>query len=69
MENTTQTNEEIEKINAEIFSHMANPRNYGEMKNPDGVGKSLNEITEEFLMVFIKINDKKHNQFFGCCFS
>jgi len=57
MKNTTEQNDEIERINAEIFSHMANPRNYGEMKNADGVGKSVNEITKEFLMVFIKVDD------------
>ena len=54
MKNTTEQNEELERINAEIFSHMANPRNYGEMNENDGVGKCLNELTQEFLMVFIK---------------
>jgi nitrogen fixation NifU-like protein len=58
MKNTTQNNEEIEKINAEIFSHMTNPRNYGEMKDAQGIGKCLNEVTEEFLMVFVKINEE-----------
>ncbi len=58
MENITQNNEELEAINAEIFSHMANPRNYGEMNNADGIGKSVNEMTKEFLMVFIKVNDE-----------
>jgi len=68
MENRTQTQEEIENINAEIFSHMANPRNYGEMKDANGVGKCLNEITEEFLMVFVKINEKNilENISYGC---
>ncbi|MGB5866545.1 MAG: iron-sulfur cluster assembly scaffold protein [Arcobacteraceae bacterium] len=58
MKKTIQNNEELEAINAEIFSHMANPRNYGEMKDAHGVGKSLNEKTQEFLMVFIKVNDE-----------
>ncbi|BFU77134.1 hypothetical protein ALC152_03490 [Arcobacter sp. 15-2] len=58
MEKTIQNNEQLEAINAEIFSHMANPRNYGEMKDASGVGKCLNEMTKEFLMVFIKVSDQ-----------
>ncbi len=57
MEKLKQNNEESDRINAEILSHMDNPRNYGEMENSDGVGKSLNEKTSEFMVVFIKVND------------
>jgi len=56
MENIQEKNEQQDRINAEILSHMNNPRNYGEMKNSDGIGKCLNEITKEFLMVYIKVN-------------
>ena len=68
MKNTTEQNEELERINAEIFSHMANPRNYGEMNENDGVGKCLNELTQEFLMVFIKVNENNilENISYGC---
>jgi len=57
MEKLTENNEEINKINAEILSHMSNPRNYGEMLNSDGIGKCLNEKSTEFLMVYIKVNN------------
>ena len=68
MKNTTENNDELEQINAEIFSHMTNPRNYGEMKDADGVGKSLNEKTEEFLIVFIKVDENNilENIMYGC---
>ncbi len=58
MEKNIQNNEEIDKINAEIFSHMSNPRNYGEMKESSGVGKCVNVRTTEFLIVYIKVNDE-----------
>jgi len=56
MEKLKQNNEESDRINAEILSHMDNPRNYGEMENSDGKGKCLNEKTTEFMIVFIKVN-------------
>ena len=47
---------------------MDNPRNYGEMKDSNGIGKCLNEKTKEFLMVFIKVNDENilENITYGC---
>jgi len=68
MEKIKQNNEELDRINAEILSHMDNPRNYGEMKDSDGVGKCLNEKTAEFMMVFIKVNDENilENITYGC---
>ena len=68
MEKLKQNSEESNKINAEILSHMDNPRNYGEMENSDGVGKCLNEKTSEFMIVFIKVNDENilENISYGC---
>jgi nitrogen fixation NifU-like protein len=68
MEKSIKNNEELERVNTEIFSHMANPRNYGEMEDSNGIGKSINEITGEFLMVFIKINENNilENITYGC---
>jgi nitrogen fixation NifU-like protein len=57
MKKLTENNEEINKINAEILSHMSNPRNYGEMLNSDGIGKCLIEKSTEFLMVYISVNN------------
>ena len=68
MEKLIENNEESDRINAEILSHMDNPRNYGEMENSDGVGKCLNEKTSEFMIVFIKVNDENilENISYGC---
>ena len=59
MENNTQNNEEIDRVNAEILSHMSNPRNYGEMEGASGIGKCINVRTTEFLVVYIKVNNEK----------
>ena len=68
MEKLIQNNEESDRINAEILSHMDNPRNYGEMENSDGIGKWLNEKTLEFMVVFIKVNNENilENITYGC---
>ena len=68
MEKLKQNNEESDRINAEILSHMVTPRNYGEMGNSDGIGKCLNEKTTEFMVVFIKVNDENilENITYGC---
>ena len=68
MEKLKENNEESDRINAEILSHMDNPRNYGEMKDSDGVGKCLNEKTSEFMIVFIKVSDTNilENITYGC---
>lgn len=68
MENLKQTNEQSDRINAEILSHMDNPKNYGKMENSDGIGKCVNEKTTEFMIVFIKVNDENilENITYGC---
>lgn len=68
MEKLKQNNEESNRINAEILSHMDTPRNYGEMVNSDGKGKCLNDKTTEFMIVFIKVNTENvlENITYGC---
>jgi len=68
MENNIENNEEVDRVNAEILSHMSNPRNYGEMADSSGIGKCVNVRTTEFLIVYIKINDEKmiENITYGC---
>ncbi|MDC0933456.1 iron-sulfur cluster assembly scaffold protein [Arcobacteraceae bacterium] len=68
MENLKKNTEQSNRINAEILSHMDNPRNYGEMKDSDGMGKCINEKTTEFMIVFIKVNDENilENITYGC---
>lgn len=68
MENNTQKIELNDKINAEILAHMSNPRNYGEMKDSNGIGKCINDETTEFLMVYIKVDENSilENITYGC---
>ena len=68
MENKIENTEEIDRINAEILSHMSNPCNYGEMNDSDGIGKCVNVRTTEFLVVYIKVNDEGilENITYGC---
>jgi len=68
MENNTQKIELNDKINAEILAHMSNPKNYGEMKDSNGIGKCINDETTEFLMVYIKVDENSilENITYGC---
>lgn len=74
MKNTKKENqEELEKtgrvaeISAEILDHMMNPKNYGVMKDPNGVGMGADKKTGEFAMVYIKLNGEiLENITFGC---
>jgi nitrogen fixation NifU-like protein len=38
-----------------VMEHINNPRNMGEMKNPDGVGTEGNPICGDVMRLFIKI--------------
>jgi len=52
------------------MQHFLNPKNMGEMKNPDGVGKIGNPICGDIMQVFIKVKNNKIKdikfQTFGC---
>jgi nitrogen fixation NifU-like protein len=49
--------EEIRDVSAEVLDHMMYPRNYGEMKEAQGVGMGVDIKTGEFAMVYIHIVD------------
>ncbi len=58
-----------------VMENFINPKNMGEMKNPDGVGKVGNPVCGDVMQVFIKVGkDKKGNEIikdikfktFGC---
>ena len=74
MKNTTKENQDelertgrVAEISAEVLDHMMNPKNYGVMKDHDGVGMGADKKTGEFAMVYIKLNDDKlENITFGC---
>ncbi len=63
MSNNTQYSEEV-------MDHFANPRNVGEIENPDGVGTVGNPVCGDIMKMFIKvegdvISDVKFKTF-GC---
>jgi nitrogen fixation NifU-like protein len=57
-----------------VMEHFKNPRNMGEMKDPDGVGKVGNPICGDVMHVYIKVGEEKGKerikdisfQTFGC---
>jgi nitrogen fixation NifU-like protein len=53
-----------------VLDHFRNPRNMGEMKNPDGVGKVGNPTCGDIMVIYIKVKDDRiadiKFQTFGC---
>ncbi|MHA1168809.1 MAG: iron-sulfur cluster assembly scaffold protein, partial [Candidatus Hodarchaeales archaeon] len=39
-----------------VIDHFTNPRNVGELENPDGVGKMGNPVCGDLMWVYIKVN-------------
>ena len=59
---------QIRDVNAEVLEHMMNPKNYGEIKDASGVGMGIDPATNEFAIIYLKI-DKQNNikdVKFGC---
>ncbi len=42
-----------------VLEHIQNPRNMGEIKNPDGVGTEGNPICGDVMRLFIKVKGNK----------
>ena len=40
-----------------VMDHFRNPRNVGEMENPDGVGHVGNPVCGDIMELYIKVND------------
>jgi len=40
----------------EVMKHFKNPRNYGKMKDPDGIGKVGNPVCGDVMHLYIKIS-------------
>ena len=40
-----------------VIEHFRNPRNVGEMENPDGVGYVGNPVCGDIMELYIKVND------------
>ena len=42
-----------------VLDHFRNPRNVGEIEDPDGVGTVGNPVCGDVMAVYIKVNDDK----------
>ena len=59
-----------EPYSAKVMEHFLNPRNVGEMENPDGIGQVGNAVCGDIMKMYIKVKDKVITdvkfQTFGC---
>ncbi len=55
---------------AKVMEHFMNPRNVGEIENPDGVGEEGNPVCGDMMTFYIKVKDNRLEdvkfQTFGC---
>ena len=53
-----------------VMEHFANPRNVGEIKDADGIGKVGNPVCGDLMWIYIKVKDNKLEDVkfktFGC---
>ncbi len=53
-----------------VMDHFRNPRNVGDMKDPDGIGKVGNPVCGDIMELYIKVKDETivdaKFQTFGC---
>jgi nitrogen fixation NifU-like protein len=53
-----------------VLDHFRNPRNVGDMENPDGVGTVGNPVCGDLMTMYIKVKDNKIDDIkfktFGC---
>jgi nitrogen fixation NifU-like protein len=56
--------------NEKVMDHFMNPRNVGEIKDPDGVGEEGNPVCGDMMTFYIKVKDNKLEDVkfktFGC---
>jgi len=45
-----------------VFEHFQHPRNYGKMKNPDGVGQAGNIRCGDVMYLYIKVGKRKNGK-------
>lgn len=54
----------------EVLKRFTNPKNYGEIKEPDGVGEVGNAVCGDIMKVYLRIKDNRIRdvkfQTFGC---
>lgn len=53
-----------------VMKHFMNPKNVGEIKDPDGIGKVGNPVCGDVMEIYIKVKDNKIKDIkfktFGC---
>ena len=53
-----------------VMEHFMNPRNVGEIENPDGIGEEGNPVCGDMMTFYIKVKDNRLEdvkfQTFGC---
>lgn len=47
----------MEVYSEKVMEHFRNPRNVGEIENPDGVGKVGNPVCGDIMELYIKVKD------------
>lgn len=45
-----------------VLEHFQNPKNYGKIKKPDGVGKAGNIVCGDVMYLYIKVERKKNGE-------
>ncbi|MBI2832717.1 MAG: Fe-S cluster assembly scaffold protein NifU [Chloroflexi bacterium] len=55
---------------AKVMEHFTNPRNVGEIENPDGIGEEGNPVCGDMMTFYIKVKDNRLDDVkfktFGC---
>ena len=46
-----------EGMSPEVLEHLMNPKNYGKLEEPNGVGVALDEKTKEYVIFSILLDD------------
>ncbi len=47
----------MEAYSEKVMEHFRNPRNVGEIENPDGVGRVGNPVCGDIMELYIKVDD------------
>src|SRR4030065_1317558 len=70
MKGTDPGEKKMAKYPKSLMEHLQNPRNVGEISNPDGVGTVGNASGGDIMQMFIKVDDGKITEAkfktFGC---
>ncbi len=49
--------------NKKVMEYFKNPRNHGEMENPDAVGEAINPSCGDKMKLYLKIDEKNNEEF------